>query len=66
MSINEWFINKANQNLTHSQKYLLQYNFRLMHIGFQHVKWLILTDLLKLQFNSKEVDNCERPNFSTC
>ena len=29
--------NKANQNLTPSQKEILQWNFRLENIGFQHV-----------------------------
>ena len=33
--------NEANQNLTPSQKELLQWHFRLGNIGFQHVQWLI-------------------------
>ena len=32
------FTNKANQNLTPSQKELLRWNFRLGHIGFQYVQ----------------------------
>ena len=47
--------NKANYNLTHSQKELLRWNFRLGHIGFQHVQWLILTRRLKVQRNFKAV-----------
>ena len=35
--------NEANQNLTPSQKELLQWNFRLGHIGLQHFQWLIRT-----------------------
>ena len=33
--------NKANHNLTCSHKELLRWNFRLVHIEFQHVQWLI-------------------------
>ena len=58
MAINELPTNKSNQNLTTSQKYLLQYSFRLVCIGFQHVKWSILTGCIKLQVSSKEVANC--------
>ena len=54
---------KTNQNLTPSQKELLRWNFRLGHIGIQHVQWLIHTERLKLQVNETSVDNCERPNF---
>ena len=32
---------EANQNLTPSPKELPQSNFRLGHIGFQHIQWLI-------------------------
>ena len=31
--------NEANQNLTPSQKELIQWHFRLVHIGFQHVQF---------------------------
>ena len=58
--------NKANQNLTPSQKELLRWHFRLGHIGFQHVKWLICTGSLKVQVNSKAVVNCERTKCSAC
>ena len=36
--------NEANQNLTPSQKELLRWHFKLGHIGFQHVQWLIHTE----------------------
>ena len=38
----------ANQNLTPSHKDLLLWHFRLIHIGFQHFKWLIRTGRLKV------------------
>ena len=56
----------AKQNLTPSQKEVLQWHFILVHIGFQHGKWLINTGRLKLQGNSNAVVNCERPKCSTC
>ena len=58
--------NKANQNLTPSQKELLQWHFRLGHIGFQHVQWLIRTGRLKVQGNPKAVANCEGPKCAAC
>ena len=58
--------NEANQNLIHTQKELLGWHFRLGHIGFQHVKWLIRIGRLKVHGNSKAVANCERPKFSAC
>ena len=58
--------NKANQNITPSQKEILQWRFRLGHIGFQHVQWLICTGNMKVQANSKAVANCERPKCSAC
>ena len=58
--------NEANQNVTPSQKELLQWNFILGHIGFQHVQWLIRTGQMKVQGNSKAVDNCEKPKCSAC
>ena len=39
---------EANQNLTLSYKELLQWHFRLGHIEFQHVLWLICTLSLKV------------------
>ena len=58
--------NEANQNLTPSHKELLRWNFRLGHIGFQHVQWLIRTGHLKVQGNSKVVANCEGPKCAAC
>ena len=58
--------NKTNQNLTPSQKELLQWDFRLGHIGFQHVQWSICIGRLKVQGNSKAVANWESPKYSAC
>ena len=58
--------NKANQNLTPSQKELLRWHFRLGNIGFQHVQWLIRTGHLKVQGNSKAVANCEITKCAAC
>ena len=58
--------NKANQNLTISQKELLRWHFRLGHIGLQHVQWLIRIGRLKVQGNSKAVANCKRPKCAVC
>ena len=41
--------NEANKNLTPSQKGLLRWHYRLGHIGFQHMQWLIRTMRLKVQ-----------------
>ncbi len=32
--------NEANQNLSHAQKMLLKWHFKLGHIGFQHLQWI--------------------------
>ena len=58
--------NEANQNLITSQKELPQWHFRLGHIGFQHVKWLICTGSLKVQGNFNAVDSYERPKCASC
>ena len=58
--------NYSNQILTPSRKELLRWHFRLGHIGFQHVQWLIRTGRLKVQVNSKAVANCERPKCAAC
>ena len=54
------------KNLTPSQKELLRWNFRLGHIGFQHVQWLIRTGRMKVQGNSKVLTKCERPKSDFC
>ena len=56
--------NEANQNLIPSQKQLLRWHFRLGHICFQYVQWLIRIERLKVQVNSKSVANCEKTKCS--
>ena len=58
--------NEANQNTTPSQKELFQWHFRLGHIGFQYVQWLICTWRLKVQVNSNAVANFESPKCAAC
>ena len=58
--------NKANQNLTSSQKELLRWHFRVGNIGFQYVQRLIRTGRLKVQGNSKASANCERTKCAAC
>ena len=58
--------NEANQNLTPSHIELPRWHFRLGHIGFQHVQWLIHTGRLKVQGNSKSMANFESPKCSAC
>ena len=58
--------NKANPNPTTSHKELLQWNFILGNIGFQHVQWLIRKWILKVKGNSKAVTNCESPKCAAC
>ena len=62
----ECVTNEANHNLTPSQKDLLCWYFRLGHIGFQHVQWLILTGRLKVKGNTKSVANCESTKCDSC
>ena len=55
-----------NQNNTPSHKELLQWNFRLGDIGFQHVQWILRKVSLKVQGNDKAVDNYEGPKYAAC
>ena len=57
---------ESNQNLTPSQKDILRWYFRLVHIGFQHVQWLIHTGRLKVEVNSKVWENFENPKYAAC
>ena len=66
MKIAACVTNEAIQNITPPQKELLQWNFRIGHIGFQHVQWLIRTGRMKVQGNIKAVANCERPECAAC
>ena len=54
-----------NENLTGAQKELLRWHFRLGHIGFRHVQWLVRSGKL-LVTNPKAVANCELPKCAAC
>ena len=54
-----------NQNLSPSQKELLRWHFRLGHIGFNHVRWLIRSGFLSCS-NPKAVANCEAVKCACC
>ena len=58
--------NKANQNLTTSQKEIIRWHFRLGHIELQHIQWLIITGRLKVQVNHKSLANREMPRCTDC
>ena len=58
--------NEATQNINPSHKELLLWDFRLGHIWFQHVRWLIRTVRLKVKGNSKAVANFESPKYAAC
>ena len=60
------FTNKDNHNLTPSKKEILLWNFRMGHIRFQHVQWLICTGRMEVQGNSKAVANCEMSKCDVC
>ena len=54
-------IGKTNQNIIPKQKSLLKWHFKLVHIVYHHVKWLLRTLNLKVQGNAKDVANCAIP-----
>ena len=58
--------NKAKNILNTSHKELLLWNFRLVHIWYQHVQKLIHTGILKVQGNPKAMSNYERTECSGC
>ena len=57
---------EANQNLTTSHKKITLWHFRLGHIGFNHVQWLICAWHIKVKGNYKAVANCERTKCAAC
>ena len=58
--------NKSRQNLTPSQKQLLRWHFRLEHIEFQYVQWLVSTRRMKVKINAKAAANCESTKCAAC
>ena len=55
----------SNQNLTNAQKELLKWHFRLGHVGFRHIQWLVRVGRLKVA-NSKGVSTCVIPKCAAC
>ena len=56
---------ETNTNLTGAQKELLRWHFRLGHVGFQHIQWLVRSGKL-LVTNPKAVANCDLPKCASC
>ena len=54
-----------NRNLTNAQKELLQWHFRLGHVGFKHLQWMIRAGRLHVA-NAKAVGNCPVPKCAAC
>lgn len=54
-----------NKNLTGSQKELLKWHYRLGHIGFQHLRWLVRSKQLSVK-DSKRVANCDTVKCASC
>ena len=44
----------------------MRFLFRLEYIGLQHLKWLILTGIIKAQVNNKSVTNCKSSRCYAC
>ena len=55
----------ANQNLDGAQKVLLQWHFKLGHIGFNHLKWLIRSGQLPSK-HKQLIDRCVLPKCAAC
>ena len=57
---------ESNQNLTPSQRELLKWHYRLGHIGFRHIQWLVRSGKIAVQGNAKAVANCAPPKCAAC
>jgi hypothetical protein len=55
----------ANANLSNAQKELLRWHFRLGHVGFYHIQWMIRVGRLKVA-NPKAVASCAIPKCASC
>jgi len=56
---------KSNQNLSDAQKTLLLLHYRLGHLGFRHIQWLVRSGKLRVR-NAKKVADCELPKCAAC
>ena len=58
---------ESNRNLSQAQKELLKWHFRLNHLGFQHLQWLVRQNRLKVPANLKNgMANCPIPKCAAC
>ena len=56
---------KHNENLSDAQKTLLMLHYKLGHLGFKHIQWLVSIGKLKVR-NGKKVQDCEIPKCAAC
>lgn len=56
---------ETNQNLTGAQKELLKWHFRLGHLGFQHLRWLMRSGQLPVR-DGKRIANCDLVKCAAC
>ena len=54
-----------NVNLSDAQKTLLMLHYRLGHVGFRHIQWMIRTKKLSVR-NAKNVEKCDPPKCAAC
>ena len=54
-----------NANLSDAQKTLLMLHYRLGHVGFRHIQWLIRARKLSVR-NAKNVEKCDLPKCAAC
>jgi len=58
-------VDEANNNLSGAQKELLKWHFRLGHVGFKQLQWMIRSGRLQVP-NAKAVANCVLPKCAAC
>jgi hypothetical protein len=54
-----------NTNLTTAQKELLKWHYRLGHVGFKWLKWMIRAGRLAVM-NKRAISNCDLPKCAAC
>ena len=57
---------EANANLTSSQKELLRWHYKLGHISFKQIQWLIRNKKIWTVSSSKAIANCDLPKCASC
>ena len=56
----------ANLNLNVHQKELLKWHYKLGHIGFKHLQWLIRNNRIPVSGNAKLIASCDLPKCAAC